>query len=333
MKRPPLDEVIAILNSLSSFIGDTTADGGIAGDTVICSQLIGSNDFITNHTILIESGLQSYESQTASIFDNATGKITLASNFGGQILKGTKIYILVAGVPVNVDLLLNSLVIGAGVTIGTSVVIGADLSIGGNESISANQQIGGNQLIGGNQQIGGSILVGGSETIAGDFIANGVSIPAALQVPVANSPNNVLAKDVLGNKSDTAVTMVGVVASIIAYIKGILLHLVGVISTAGSPYSLPNDVNEHTVISLAAAQQLAAVEIDLTNLTQNNTIREYSNGQQISAKLWPTSFDAGTKRYVSSMIQQNAIYAITMQASVLEGAPRNIPFTAYTKAI
>lgn len=45
------------------------------------------------------------------------------------------------------------------------------------------------------------------------------------RVPVANASTNRTSNQVVGNKSDSAVTTVGVVASIIAYVKGILSWL------------------------------------------------------------------------------------------------------------
>jgi len=44
-------------------------------------------------------------------------------------------------------------------------------------------------------------------------------------VPIADVATNVQARDVIGNKSDAAVVVIGVVASIMAYIKGILLGI------------------------------------------------------------------------------------------------------------
>jgi roadblock/LC7 domain-containing protein len=55
-------------------------------------------------------------------------------------------------------------------------------------------------------------------------------IPATLAVPTANDSTNAYERDVIGNKTDTAVTAVGTTASILAYIKGVLNQLVTAIA-------------------------------------------------------------------------------------------------------
>lgn len=60
----------------------------------------------------------------------------------------------------------------------------------------------------------------------GGFGATTTQVQAGPVVPAADSANNIGSRDVVGNKSDAAVTTVGVVASIIAYIKGILNSIV-----------------------------------------------------------------------------------------------------------
>lgn len=111
----------------------------------------------------------------------------------------------------------------------------------------------------------------------------------------------------------------------------LLDNLLGVVSTVGSPFSLVNNVLEQDVIIVAAATQLVDIELDVNALTQNNTIREYVqvdavNYRQISAKVFPTNFDTGTKAITLSFPQKNALYKVTMQASVLEGIARDIPW-------
>jgi hypothetical protein len=112
----------------------------------------------------------------------------------------------------------------------------------------------------------------------------------------------------------------------------------GVVSTAGSPFSLPNDVAEHTVLAFTAAQQLVNVELDLSNLTQINTIREYvqvdaTNYRQLSAKTYPTNYDPGTYAAILDYVQKGVLYQITMQAAVAEGAIRAVPYRYYTRGI
>lgn len=83
-----------ILRALSSFYGITTGDGNVGGTTLICSILIGANDFISNKTILLESGAAIYEHRSASAFNPANGQITVAPAFSAQVLEGVGFYIL-----------------------------------------------------------------------------------------------------------------------------------------------------------------------------------------------------------------------------------------------
>jgi hypothetical protein len=108
------------------------------------------------------------------------------------------------------------------------------------------------------------------------------------------------------------------------------------ISTTGSPYSQPNDLVENDAIIVAAGTQLIDIELDMNNLTQANTVREYvqvdgANYRMISAKVFPTDFDAGTKAVLVSFPQKGQLYKITMQSSVLEGAARNVPYRIMTR--
>jgi len=84
----------AILRALSSFYGITTADGNVAGTTLICSTLIGSNDFITDKIILLQSGDSIYENKGATAFNPLTGQITVDPAFSSQVLAGTGFYVL-----------------------------------------------------------------------------------------------------------------------------------------------------------------------------------------------------------------------------------------------
>lgn len=113
-------------------------------------------------------------------------------------------------------------------------------------------------------------------------------------------------------------------------------NLIGVVSTAGSPYSQPNDLNEHDVIVMTAATQLVDIELDMSNLAQANTVREYvqvdaANYRELSAKIFPTGFDPGAKAVSFSYPQKNVLYKITMQSSVLEGGAKNVPFRIMTR--
>jgi len=79
-----------LVRTLTSYTGITTADGAADGTTLIDSNLIGRNDFITEKTILIMSGPAKDEDKGALSFDNGTGTITLqGTGFSAQIKAGT----------------------------------------------------------------------------------------------------------------------------------------------------------------------------------------------------------------------------------------------------
>ena len=58
--------------------------------------------------------------------------------------------------------------------------------------------------------------------------------------------------------------------------------------------------------------------------------KKLQNGQ-ISAKTFPADFDTGTKAITLSFPQKGQLYKITMQASGVEGAARDIPFRILTR--
>ena len=112
---------------------------------------------------------------------------------------------------------------------------------------------------------------------------------------------------------------------------GYIDNLLAAVSVVGSPYSQPNDLVENDAIIIAAATHLVDIEMDMFNLAQANTVREYvmvdgANYRQISAKVFPTDFDTGTKCILLSFPQKGQLYKITMQSSVLEGIARNVPY-------
>jgi hypothetical protein len=108
-----------------------------------------------------------------------------------------------------------------------------------------------------------------------------------------------------------------------------LANLVGTPSTG--TFSLVNNVNEQDARVVAAATQLVDIELDMVNTTQLNTVRIYSqvdgaNYRQIQARVFPTDFDTSTKMVTISHPQKNALFKVTLQASVLEGVARDIPW-------
>ncbi len=78
-----------MIRTLTAHSGITSADGNVGGTTLFDANLIGSNDFVTSKTILIQSGNSNNEDKAAIAFNPATGEITVDTAFTGQILAGT----------------------------------------------------------------------------------------------------------------------------------------------------------------------------------------------------------------------------------------------------
>jgi len=86
----------AILEALTAWSGITTADGATPGNnTLIDSNLIGKNDFLSGKAILIGSGVDAaYEDKGVESFDNVTGEIIVSAGFSAQIKQGTPFRVL-----------------------------------------------------------------------------------------------------------------------------------------------------------------------------------------------------------------------------------------------
>jgi len=83
-----------LVRALIAYTGTTTDDGNIGGTTLQDRRLIGSNDFISNKTILIGSGNAKLEDSGAASFAPLTGIITVSSAFSAQIKAGTTFRVL-----------------------------------------------------------------------------------------------------------------------------------------------------------------------------------------------------------------------------------------------
>lgn len=85
------DELIRVL---TVYQGTTTAIGAGDGSTLIDSGLMLVNDYVTSKTILIMSGAAINETSMATVFNPATGHITVDPAFNAQIVTGTLFRIL-----------------------------------------------------------------------------------------------------------------------------------------------------------------------------------------------------------------------------------------------
>ena len=115
----------------------------------------------------------------------------------------------------------------------------------------------------------------------GDYLEF-TSITSGMTVPLPNSAANVFERDVVGNKSDAAVIVVGVVASITGYIKGCLNQLASIIASLAAFATLTetggtllaDGTEQNVVINNAPAAVFKALHItlDLENMDANDTI-------------------------------------------------------------
>ncbi|KKL81153.1 hypothetical protein LCGC14_1997650, partial [marine sediment metagenome] len=64
-----------LIRTLTAYSGVTTSDGAADGTTLIDSNLIGRNDFISEKTVLILSGDAKDEDKGALSFNDVTGAI------------------------------------------------------------------------------------------------------------------------------------------------------------------------------------------------------------------------------------------------------------------
>ncbi len=79
-----------LVRTLTAYSGITTSDGAADGTTLIDSNLIGRNDFISEKTIYILSGDAKDEDKGALSFNSVTGAITLrGTGVSAQIVAGT----------------------------------------------------------------------------------------------------------------------------------------------------------------------------------------------------------------------------------------------------
>ena len=150
----------------------------------------------------------------------------------------------------------------------------------------------------------------------------------ALEVDLGNAQPDTLKSTnaKLGNPATTFAVQAAVIKA----------NLTATISTG--TFSLVNNILEQDCLIFGAATQQIDIELDMSNLTQVNAAREYvqtdgANSRQISNKAFPTAFDSGTKTVLFSFIQKGSAYKVTLQASVLEGGAKNVPYRYTVKPL
>jgi hypothetical protein len=78
-----------IIHALTAYTGITTADGAVTNDTLVDALLIGATDWITEKTILIDSGHSEHQDKGASGFNPVNGEIFFVSPCTDRIMAGT----------------------------------------------------------------------------------------------------------------------------------------------------------------------------------------------------------------------------------------------------
>lgn len=125
---------------------------------------------------------------------------------------------------------------------------------------------------------GASFSGGSGAAMASDDVS---SVAAQLTVATTDAATNTNARDVVGNKSDAAVTTVGTVASIVAYAKG-LLNQIGALVNTGGTATLGGIIGDLANISLATrlsgSIRVAKVALANTDMTGTTTRFTITNG-------------------------------------------------------
>ncbi|MDD5061495.1 MAG: hypothetical protein PHN44_04335, partial [Candidatus Marinimicrobia bacterium] len=97
-------------DTLTIWDGVTTSDGAAGKTSLIDSNLIGYNDFITDQVVvLILDGSAAFEKKVAVTFNNATGEITFAA-MSAQIVAGTSYRLVNFASPEDVGTILADIV-------------------------------------------------------------------------------------------------------------------------------------------------------------------------------------------------------------------------------
>jgi hypothetical protein len=401
----------AILRAISVYEGVTSADGNALGTTLICANIPGTNDFITNKTILLQSGNSIFEDSSASLYNPVTKQITVSPAFSGPVLKGTQFYVLPQASAGAIVPLINAIIgktnlIPADIANQLDVNIPAILAALGGEiaggiaipaavttytdpthfKATSLEGLGDNYFSAGwyvyvqwKSTGTGGAPQGEYKPVVAFTSLDGTVQHTAFSVPFLVTDKVLLIHPALaymlgltptkagyidtaissraapGNAMDLlAATIVAIRQTVCAgtdpagsigkllndYLNAssasILAKLVGTVTT--NTYSLPYDNAEHDAITFPAAYQQIDIEIFMNNLATNNTVREYVNDlavtpQQISAKIFPTNFDTGTKAVTISFIQKNAAYKISLQAVGDEGGAKNVPYRIMTRPL
>lgn len=320
-----------ILRAISSYYGITTLDGNIGGTTLICAALAGSNDFITDKAILLESGLAIYEDAGAIGFDPATGTITVNPAFGSRVLAGTAFYVLNTISPAAILAIIGATGFNQGLCYYGVVTAAAApqftiptlAGLGANKFIDTGLV---NQYYAfvlrdasgpGAPPQGESRPITGYATLTGVFVVN-----PDFTAPVAPSDEMLIMHPFLAR----------------------IMNLAGRPGTTGSTASTWGDGAAHDLVTLGAANtynKLHLLVVDITNLVGTITIRLYTSVSGADRQIFPPKVttwnvaagDAPGVAVVNGTIGLRNTLRVTVQSDNAADNAKAVPFEYLLEAM
>jgi hypothetical protein len=154
---------------------------------------------------------------------------------------------------------------------------------------------------------GGTATIG---AVLGDF-AN-TTLIAKLNVPTADATANVSVTEVVGNKTDAAVTSIGADKSIVGYIKGVLTWIGTITNTAGTATigAVLGDFANTTLISkLNVPTADATVNVSVTEVVGNKT----------DAAVTAVGTQKSVTAYAKGLVTMNTVQSADSTANAFAG--------------
>ena len=170
--------------------------------------------------------------------------------------------------------------------------------------------------------------------------AYNATVIASLDVPSADSTDNVLERDVIGNKTDTAQTTVGTTHSIMRYMKGAVTELSEILDltrTGGDIAVTGAETNLYIDDAPTKVINGLSIKIDMTNMAAGDTyeFREYyrieSGGSYLEVADTIILNDAQTNPLYIIQLQPHR-YGCKVTAKKTAGTDRNFKIETVVEA-
>ncbi len=346
---------IDTIKECTQAVVSATTSLGLA-TTLVDTARTESNDYWNNMTVLILGGAYKGQSRRISDFDLATNTITVSPAFNGAIASGVRYAILpdvatgATSTLTQADILSDATPF-AGADI---VIIKADTQTIEDSTLKTAPTVGSlaSYIASGGVALGTALPNSKSlyDVIALDRLDNGTYGLSAIETLVDDLETRLTAvrAGYMDNLSAGAVAQASVATDTrlaeldaanlpadIDTIKGYTNNLVATVTNG--TYTHANNTNEQDLLIFAAATQDINLYLDMVNITQTSTIREYievdgATYRQLSAKVFPTDFDTSTKSISLSFKQPNRDYKITFQSSIAEGSAKDILYSYRTES-